>query len=63
MLDSLMRRHDHYGKCESKDFFRLAADHHELLVDFYQSRGGITEVELPQVIEKTVYQPMMGKNL
>lgn len=33
-------------------FFRFAADHHELLVELYQQRDGITEAELLQVIRR-----------
>ena len=33
-------------------FFRFAADHHELLVELYQQRDGITEAELQQVIRR-----------
>jgi hypothetical protein len=33
-------------------FFRFAADHHELLVELYQHRDGITEAELLQVIRR-----------
>lgn len=35
-------------------FFRFAADHHELLVELYQHRDGITEAELLQVIRRFV---------
>jgi hypothetical protein len=33
-------------------FFRFAADHHELLVELYQHRDGITEAELLQLIRR-----------
>jgi hypothetical protein len=33
-------------------FFRFAADHHELLVELYQHRDGITEAELIQLIRR-----------
>ena len=33
-------------------FFRFAADHHELLVEMYQHRDGITEAELLQLIRR-----------
>jgi hypothetical protein len=32
-------------------FFRFAAAHHELLVELYQHRDGITEAELLQMAE------------
>lgn len=33
-------------------FFRFAADHHELLVELYQHRDGITEAELLQLVRR-----------
>lgn len=33
-------------------FFRFAADHHELLVELYQRRDGITEAELLQLVRR-----------
>jgi len=33
-------------------FFRFAADHHELLVELYQQRDGITEAELLQLVRQ-----------
>ena len=33
-------------------FFRFAADHHELLVEMYQHRDGITEAELLRLIRR-----------
>lgn len=33
-------------------FFRFAADHHELLVELYQRRDGITETELLQLVRR-----------
>lgn len=35
-----------------QSFFRFAADHHELLVELYQHRDGITEAELLQLVRR-----------